>query len=735
MKRSESVGETYTDSVPAWPALPIRDDAPNVVVILLDDVGFGQLGSYGGTIRTPSIDSLAENGVRYSNFHVTPLCSPTRASLLTGRNHHSVGMGFLAGFDTGFDSYRGHVRSDAATVARMLQSEGYGTYAVGKWHLTPSADMTPSGPFEYWPLNRGFDRYYGFLWGEDDHWSPQLWHDNHAIDPPQTEGYHLSDDLADHAIQFVGEHLSTAPDRPYMLYLSMGAGHAPHQAPKEDIASYAGAFDDGWDEERRRVLARQIELGIVPEGTKLPISNPDVQDWDTLDDDHKRLYVRMNEVYAAYLTHADRAIGRVLDFLKQDDRWANTIVMVLSDNGASGQGGPDGSINEYRHMVGLPDSFADNLEAIDELGGPDTHGHYPAGWAQAGNTPLRYYKKYNYGGGVRAPLIVHWPASGVSGEVRSQFHHVVDVVPTILEACRIEPRDAYDGIEQQPIHGTSMLYTLSDPVAQSRKARQYFEMCGHRGIWSDGWKAVTNHVIGDDYHSESWALYHLDTDYSETTDLSVDRPDVLNDLVDLWWKDAREFHVLPLDDRFQARAQQRGPNAYRTRFRLFSGTRIFSPVSGPNFSDRSFRISAVVNRNRGESGAVLGYGRRAAGFAFYVEDDLLQLEYNRAGARTHLVANEALGEGTYFLELILRRLGPGRAEASLRVDEREVASGELQTMLGGFGGLSVQAGHNSPSTISRYHKPPMILSGLRWVDVEFYDESKRLDIAGDLHNE
>lgn len=715
------VAETFAASVPAWQPRPGHGRRPDVLVVVLDDLGYGQLSCYGSTIRTPHIDSLAEQGLRYSNFHVTTLCSPTRASLLTGRNHHSVGMGFLAGFDTGFDAYRGHVSASAATIARVLEGEGYGTYAVGKWHLTPAADMTPSGPFEHWPLRHGFNRYYGFLWGQDDHFAPQLWEDNHAIDPPRRPGYHLTDDLADRACSYLDEHLSTAPDRPFFLYLALGAAHTPHQAPRAEIDAYRGQFDHGWDEERRRVLERQISLGVVPPGTALPPSDPDVPRWDDLDDDERRLYARMNEVFAGFVTHADRAVGRVLETLREWGRLDDTVVVVLSDNGASGQGGEHGSINEYRHLVGLPDSFEDNLAAIDELGGPATHNHYPTGWAQAGNTPLRYYKTYTFGGGVRAPLIVHWPA-GIArrGEVREQFHHVIDIVPTLLDVCGVTPQHSYDGVEQLPMHGTSMRYTFDEPEAPGHRRVQYFEMAGHRGIWCDGWKAVTNHRTDDDYRTESWELFDLTADFSEARDLSAEHPEMVARLDDLWWQEASAYQVLPLDDRFQKRATQLAPGASRLRFHLARGIRVFSPVAGPNFADRSFRISAdLVRRSADEEGVVLGYGRKAAGFALFVQDGHLVLDYNRAGAHLVLRSTRRLGTGPCRVELRMTRVAAGSATAQLVIDGDVDTEAEVATLLGGFGGLSTQVGHNAPSGISPLFEPPFALPGLRYVDIEF----------------
>ncbi|TFB51065.1 arylsulfatase [Cryobacterium tagatosivorans] len=733
---TQQTGETYRESTPAWRSHGGRPGAPNVVVVVLDDVGFGQLGCYGSSIETPTIDAIAAEGVRYSNFHVTPLCSPTRASLLTGRNHHSVGMGFIAGFDTGYDAYRGHMRAEAATLARMLKDDGYGTYAVGKWHLTPSADMTAAGPFEHWPLGRGFDRYYGFLWGEEDHFEPQLWEDNHVVDPPRRESYHLSDDLADRAIQYLGDHVSAAPERPFMLYLAFGAGHAPHQAPRDEIDRYAGRFDEGWDVERQRVFERQREMGVVPDGTVLPENNPDVRPWAELDDDARRLYARMNEVFAGYMTHADRALGRVVEFLEEIGSWDNTVVVLLSDNGATGQGGPDGTINEYRYMLGVPDSLENNLQAYDDLGGPLTHGVYPSGWAQAGNTPLRFYKKDTYAGGVRTPMILRLPGRpGPAGQIRDQFHHAIDVVPTLLEACGVEPKPSYDGVDQQPIHGTSMSYTLDAVDAPTRRPRQYFEMAGNRAMWMDGWKALTSHETDAPYRGEKWQLFRLDEDFAEASDVAEQNPDVVARLEDAWWEESRRFGVLPLDDRRQRRALEREPAASRARFRLRSGTRVFSPITGPNFSDRSFTIGAELDGAADHDGVILAYGRRPAGFVFFVREGRLHLDYNRVYEHTILAAPDPLPARRCRVEADFERLERGRARVRLLVDGHAVVAREIETLLGGFGGLSTQVGHNSPSPVSSLYDAPFRLDGLREVEITFHDPAPEPNVEDELRLE
>lgn len=709
-----TVGPTVADSKPWWPSAPIaRTGAPNIIIIVLDDVGFAQLGSYGASIATPSIDSLAKAGLRYTNFHVTPLCSTTRACLLTGRNHHSVGVGFLSGFDTGFPSYRGAITPKAALISEMLHDNGYSTYAVGKWHLTPGSDLSPIGPFHQWPTQRGFDRYYGFLWGEDDQWAPELWYDQHRIEPPAVPGYHLSEDLVDRAEHFLRDHVSVAPERPFFLYLAFGACHAPHQAPKPFIEKYKGTFDHGWDTEREKVLQNQIALSVVPDGTHLAPPNPGVPAWNDLRPEEKRLCARLQEAFAGFMEHADTQIGRLLDFLRTNALIDNSLIILLSDNGASGEGGPFGTFNEYRYFLGLEDPIEDSLSMIDELGGPSTHNHYPSGWAQAGNTPLKLYKKYTFGGGVRAPLIVHWPNQiQTSGEFRRQFHHVIDIVPTILEVAGVQALTHYRGIKQLPVHGSSMLYSFSAPEEPTTHPIQYFEMIGNRGIIHDHWKAVTYHEPGHSYDEDRWELYNLESDFSESSDCAAEHPKLLAELRAEWWREAQYYGVLPLDDRMQKRDDARDPASEKFHYELLSGSRIPSNLVGPNFNNRSFRISAQLLRTDSTAeGVLFAYGRHAAGFSLFIQDNRLKLDYNLAGNHILLESPESLSTGEITTDLIVRKL-ENRVTATLTLNERVLVEGTLpRAMPSGFSFLTSQCGHNSPSAVSDHYQPPYEFSG------------------------
>jgi len=507
------IGRTIADSEP-WFEEPPHPGAnkPNVVIILLDDLGFAQLGCYGSDIDTPNIDALATGGLRYTNFHVTPLCSPTRAALLTGRNHHAVGMRAISNFNTGFPHMTGHISNHAATIAEVLQTEGYATLAVGKWHLAPMEQCSAAGPMDQWPLQRGFDRFYGFLDGETDQFSPSLTYDNHMVDPPAgpEDGYHLSEDLVDKAIEFVHDSKGVRPDRPFLLYCAFGATHAPHQAPADYLEKYRGRYDDGWDIARDRWFAHQIEMGLLPTGTTLAPRNPGVEAWNDLPENQQRLAARLQEAFAAFLDHTDDQIGRLVDSLREMGQLDNTIITVLGDNGASQEGGPFGVLHEMKFFNGILETPDEAIAHLDEIGGPHSHSNYPWGWAQAGNTPFKWYKQNTHEGGVHVPLIVHWPA-GIpdAGGLRKQFHHVNDVVATIYETLGIEPPTSLKGLDQMPVSGTSFAYSFDLPDEPTRKQVQYYEMVGHRGLWHEGWKAVTRHSAGTDFEADVWELYHV----------------------------------------------------------------------------------------------------------------------------------------------------------------------------------------------------------------------------------
>lgn len=630
------VGRTWKDSVPWWPEPQgAGKGSPNILVVLFDDMGFGSLGCYGSEISTPNIDALASRGLIYNNFHTTALCSPTRASLLTGRDHHAVGMSTIANADSGFPSKRGLIRHNAATIAEMLREEGYSTYAVGKWHLAPSDQLSAVGPFDHWPLGRGFEKYYGFLEALTDQFRPSLTRDNqHVAQPkPPEEGYTLNEDLADNAIQFLTDHASLAPEKPFFMYFALGAMHSPHQAPQAFLDKYKGKYNLGWDAVREQRLKRQIERGIVPAGTELTPRNKGVEPWETLSDEQKRLYARFEEAYAAFLDHSDSQLGRLFDHLDRLGVRDDTLIFLLSDNGASQEGQVHGSTSTTFYENMEAESFEYNMERIDDIGTMRAKNNYPIGWAQVENTPLKRYKQNTHAGGVQDPLIVSWPKGLKEYGVRSQFHHVMDVVPTILEVVGAEAPASVKGIPQMPIHGTSMAYSFADKSAPTRKRSQIFEMFGHRAIWHDGWKAVCFHTRYGDYEQDSWELYHTDVDFAENHDLAAREPGRLARMIELWWAEAGRYDVLPLDDRgfaerrAMARPRQDSPRI-RTEYLFYPGMTFIPGGAAPFIMDRSYEIEAKVRAPEGAEGVIAACGGLCGGYTLYIKDGALTHDYN-----------------------------------------------------------------------------------------------------------
>ncbi len=564
------------DSEPDWaPFEPPRapDGAPNVLYIVLDDVGFSAMSCYGGPIPTPNIDRIVEKGIRYTQFHTTALCSPTRSCLLTGRNHTRNSMACITEAAIGFPNASGTVPPENGMLSEILGELGWNTYMVGKWHLCPTDEMNLASTRRNWPTGRGFERWYGFLGAETNQWYPDLVYDNHPVDQPSTPdaGYHLTDDITDKALEFIRDARAVAPDKPFFLYYAPGACHAPHHAPRDWIDKFKGQFDMGYEAIRETTLANQIKLGIVPADTELPPVNPlgtqertgpdgkpfpmlDVtRPWDSLNDDEKRLFSRMAEVYAGFLAHADFHIGRLLDYLEEWDMLDNTMIVLVSDNGASGEGGPDGSVNEMKFANGVPDDLAQNLAQIDDLGGTRTYNHYPNGWAMAFNTPFKMWKRYEFNGGTADPCIISWPAGiKARGEVREQYCHAIDLVPTILDVLGVEAPETIKGHTQSPIDGVTLRPSLDDASVASGRSTQFYAMLGSRSIWHEGWKAVTTHptIAGwGNFNDDEWQLYHTDVDRSELHDLAAEQPDKLREMINIWFSEAGRYGAFPLDDR------------------------------------------------------------------------------------------------------------------------------------------------------------------------------------------
>ncbi|WP_372734513.1 arylsulfatase [Nocardioides sp.] len=655
------IGRTISESTPWHPPRPRPAGAPNVVVVLLDDVGFAQLGPFGSDIATPTLDALAADGLRYNRFHATAICSPSRAALLTGRNHHAVGMGFLVDLPTGFPGYSARIPRSAATVARVLRDEGWSTMAVGKWHLTPRNDRSAAGPFDTWPLAMGFERYYGFLHGDANHWTPSLVRDNTPVEPPKgpEEGYHLTADLADEALRMVRDQKNAAPEKPFFLYFAPGTAHAPHQVPREWSQQYAGHFDDGWERSRDRAFARQLADGVVPEGTELPERPPWIAAWDSLPPEHRRLFARFQEVFAGFLSHFDAQLGRLMAGLDEMGLSDNTLIMVTSDNGASAEGGEVGSLNEHRFGFGVPDVLEDNLAAIEDLGGFRAYNHYPWGWAWAGNAPFKLWKRYTWLGGTRVPLIIR-PPGGVAdpGGIRSQISHVVDVFPTILDVCGVQPPEAVDGVSQQRIDGVSMRSTFSDPHAEVRST-QYFEMMGSRSIIHNGWKATTDHVsegVPDearllpgsrDFGEDTWALFRLEDDFAECRDLARQHADVVADLERRWWDEAERNDVLPLQDGLQGRALALEPPLWPIPpvLEVYPGAFPLADEAVPSLAAGAMLEVELEVPSGGGSGTLAAMGDWSNGWALVVLDGHLTFLLNLTSTPFTVQAKTVLEPG------------------------------------------------------------------------------------------
>ncbi len=721
-----TIGRTFAESVPWWPTPPHPGaGAPNVVLVLLDDTGFSHFGCFGSDLATPHIDGLAARGLRFTNFHVTPLCSPTRAALLTGRNHHTVGMRSLSNFDSGFPHMRGHVTNHAATLGEVLRDEGYATFALGKWHLCRMEDASAAGPYDQWPCQRGFDRYYGFLEGETDQFHPELVYDNHAVDPPATpeEGYHLSGDLVDHAIRFIHDTKSIRPDRPFFAYLAFGAQHAPHQAPAEYLARWRGRFDDGWDVARDRWFARQQEMGILPAGTELAPRNPGVEPWDSLTDNERRLASRLQEAFAGFLEHTDDQIGRLVAALEELDEMDNTLFVLLSDNGASQEGGRFGVLHEMKYFNFLEESPDEAVTRLDEIGGPHSHCNYPWGWAQAGNTPFKWYKQNTHEGGVHVPLIVVWPDRiGDAGGRRDQFHYVTDIAPTIYDCLGIEPPTVYRGLEQLPLAGTSLRYSFDAPDADDARTVQYFEMMGHRALYLDGWKAVTRHAPGVPFDQDNWELYHLTEDRSECRNLAGERPEKVDEMVERWWQEAERYGVLPLDDRtielFGSRYRDHSPHRADRHYRYIPPVSPMPAQVAPALGGRGWDLVANLDRPAGAGGVLYATGTENSGVSVFVADEHLHLDYNCFGDHHVVTSEQPVPTGATRVGVRFRRHGRG-GHAQLLVDD--APSGELDvpiamTMISSVG-PSVGYDHGSPVS-DRYSGPFPFEGTLRWLDVD-----------------
>ncbi|MBM3670988.1 MAG: arylsulfatase [Actinobacteria bacterium] len=734
------IGRDWRDSEPYWPPEPRpAPGSPNVALFVLDDTGFAQLSCFGSDLHTPTFARLAADGLRYTNFHTTALCSPTRACLMTGRNHHSVGMGRITDLARGFPGYSGRIPKSAGFLPEVLRDEGYATYALGKWHLTPHEEAHLGASRARWPLGRGFQRWYGFFGGETHQFNPALAYDNHFVEAPRSyeDGYHLTEDLADHAIEFLTDLRAVDPEKPFLLYFATGACHSPHQSPKEWIDRYQGHFDRGWDVWREEIYARQVQMGVIPPGTELSPRPPWVPAWDSLSDDEKRLNARFMECFAAFLSHTDSQIGRVIDFIEELDELDNTLVILVSDNGASSEGGAAGSINDARSWNAMPAKVKEMVARIDELGGPTMHNNYPWGWTMAGNTPLRRWKRETHEGGIADPCIVRWPARiSTTGEVRRQFVHAIDITPTILDACNVGLPSTIDGVAQKPLEGASILETFTDAKAKTR-VTQYFEMLGSRAIHHDGWKAVVFKPLAAMYRPEDdpdlpfeddvWELYHVAEDFSECHDLAAEQPDKLQELVDLWWEQAEKYQVLPLDNRPAIAMMDPPPTGVpeRTRYVYRPGGSRVPEELAVDVKGRTHTITATVEiPSDGAQGVLLAMGSILGGFSFYVDEDRLQYVHNFLGrSEDHLEAKQKVPTGPCELGFAFESAGRFMGgKAKLTVNGEVVADGEIPRFTPvrfSITDAGLTCGNDTGSAVTPRYTGPFAFTGkLRHVVVE-----------------
>jgi arylsulfatase A-like enzyme len=727
------------DSKPDWGPFSLtkaKDGSPNILIVLYDDTGLAAWSPFGGRINMPTLQRLADNGLTYSQWHTTALCSPTRSTFLTGRNHHLNGCSCITEAAQGFPGWSGRLPAECATIGQVLQDNGYSTFWLGKNHNVPEQDIASGASRSEWPLAKGFDRYYGFLGGETNQWYPDLVEDNKFVDQPYSpeEGYHLSKDLVDSALQMICDQKASNPSKPWFMWFCPGANHAPHHAPKEYIDKYKGKFDDGYEAYREWVLPRMIEKGLLPKGTKLTPINPLPQDvanaadavrpWNGLKPEEKKLFARMMEVYAGFSEYTDVQIGRIIDYLEKSGQLDNTVIFYCADNGASGEGSPSGSVNENKFFNNYPDELSENLKYLDVLGSTDTYGHYPTGWAVAMSTPFQMFKRYSeYAGGTCCPMVISWPKGiKAKGEVRNQYHHSTDIVPTILDVCGLEMPKTYRGVKQHPLSGVSMRYSFeAKPDAPTEKKRQYYAMLGTRGMWENGWKASAIHapLTGKGhFDKDEWELYHVDEDRSESTNLAKQEPKKLQALIKAWFEEADKNNVLPLDDRSAAEllgVERPSEEKARDRYVYYPGTSPVPEGVAVNVRGRSYKILSDVEITDPDcSGVIFAHGSRFGGHALFIKDRKFHYVYNFLGIKPEqkFVSSELKpGKYTLGMEFIRERAGKygeSIGKATLYVNDHVETQGEMKTQPGKFtlSGDGLCIGRDSGDAVSEDYQSP-----------------------------
>ncbi len=728
------IGKTYKESESDWQNPPVAPkDAPNVVVILLDDVGFGQTSTFGGLIPTPNLDKLAASGLKYNRFHTTAICGPTRAALLTGRNHHECGNGFLMEWATGFPNYSTMIPRSTATIGEVLKDNGYATWWFGKNHNTPDWETTVAGPFDRWPTGLGFDYFYGFNAGETHQYYPVIFENTVAVEPDKTpeEGYHFMTDMTDRAIAHMKFSKSVAPDKPFFMYFAPGAMHAPHHVTQKWRDQFKGKFDMGWEKYREQVYQRQLAMGIIPAGTKLTPRPDWVPAWDTLSDEQKQLYTALMENFAGYFAFTDHEVGRLLDAVNKMPDADNTLVIYIAgDNGASAEGGHDGTLDEIRNLNGLETPIADVLKNIDKLGGPETEPHYPIGWAWAGNTPFQWTKQIaSHLGGTRNPMVVSWPAKiQHDDQPHDAFLHVVDVVPTILQAADVAMPETVNGFQQKPLSGKSFLASFKDPKFKGRD-QQYFEIVSNRSIYSNGWKANAHHSFPwrgnyapGNWDEDQWELYNLDEDFSEANDLADTMPGKLEELKKLFDEAAEKHNVYPLDDRFAARIAIPKPpvpgfDPDSTTYTYYPGATRIAEAAAPPMKNRSWTLTAKVKTEGAKTnGVIMAVGGVAAGITLYLDKGVPVFNYNCFDEHTVIQGDKVLAAGEATLEIDFDYQGKdkpgGPATVTLKVNGQSLPSQKMKsTVPGRFGIDTFGIGEDTGQPVTTAYKSPFVFTG------------------------
>ncbi|MFV1976568.1 MAG: arylsulfatase [Candidatus Scalindua sp.] len=693
------IAKSYEESEEWWPTPPKPPaGTPNVVILLLDDTGFGHLSSFGGLIETPNIDKLADDGLRYNNFHTTALCSPSRASIMAGRNHHRVGLGSHSLTAMGFPGYNAFAPESGKSIAKHLQKAGFVNYAIGKWDHTPLYEVSESGPFDRWPSGEGFDHYYGFMAADADNYRSLLWRDHTPIeDWTGKEDYHLSESMADEFIRNITSHVSVSPDKPFMMFWAPVAMHSPHQAPQNYIDYYKGKFDMGWDKTREMIHKRQLEMGVIPKGTELSPRIPEIPAWESLTAEEQKLYARQMEVFAAMLTHVDEQIGRMIDALKRTGQYDNTLIFVTSDNGSSGEGGLAGTFNETYVLNGLQTPFDANMSHYEDWGGPNTYPHFHAGWAMAGNTPFKYFKQQVHNGGIADALIISWPKGIKSkGEVRNQYHHITDIGATILDVTGTPFYEEIDGHKQMSLDGVSMKYSFDNNDVPTNHPEQYYELFGNRALYQDGWKAVTIHAnrmpwfvnVTAPFETDVWELYHIDEDFSESHNLADQYPEKLEELKARWEELAWENNVFPLyDDMIQRIAKQQN--------RLFGDRKVFTYYSpgavriaekaSPPVKGRSHTIETTLELTGKEEGVIVACGGFTGGYTLFIKNNRVFYDYNYYHGLYYRLESSQLPKGNVdikfnFIETGGKTKGLPGGKGELYINGKKVDEVEMPDM-------------------------------------------------------